>query len=439
MKVLWICHFSNSQIREKIKIADKIFENFIRKKLGLSQIQVSDFAAWITNGIEEFEKFSEVELHVVSPHYNMTKKMVDFQLNGIHYHFFRPDDDSILKKILKFFSNNNVSKYKGNRKIVKKIIQEVNPDIIHMYGAENPYYSITALDIDTNKYPLFVTMQTLMNDDDFKKNAVNDEILYNFRAKIESEILKKVKYIGSSVEKYRNIIWTTINPNAFFFKTYLAVEQKIQHINSKKRYDFVYFSDSISKSADIAIEAFALVQKKYPELTINIIGDNSEPFTENLKIRIKNLGIEKNIFFTGKLQTHHDVMKQIQLSKFALLPLKIDIISGTIREAMFSGLPVVSTITEGTPSLNEKRISVLLSEKEDYQSIANNMIKLIESPEFACNLVENAFITINERWNNNNITTQLVKVYRMIINHHCFGQFLSNDLVWTNPHFDYEK
>ena len=32
-----------------------------------------DFAKWISNGIKEFEKINDVELHVVSPYYGVSK------------------------------------------------------------------------------------------------------------------------------------------------------------------------------------------------------------------------------------------------------------------------------------------------------------------------------------------------------------------------------
>ena len=135
--------------------------------------------------------------------------------------------------------------YKGSRKIVKELINKVNPDVIHMYGAENPYYSITALDIDIAKYPFQVTLQTLMSDPEFKTKPKSSLFQYNYNANIEREILGKVKYIGSSVPKYRDITWTSINPNAIFFESGLAVAEKIVHYDVEKIYDFVYFAASI--------------------------------------------------------------------------------------------------------------------------------------------------------------------------------------------------
>ena len=101
MKVLWICHFSNSQVREKLNLSKNIFEVLIRKLLKKTPKQWSDFGAWITNGIAEFEKNKNIELHIISPHYGMSYNTEEFEMNGIYYHFFKPDDNSFVKRALK--------------------------------------------------------------------------------------------------------------------------------------------------------------------------------------------------------------------------------------------------------------------------------------------------------------------------------------------------
>ncbi len=433
MKILWLCHFSNPQVRERLHFSNDIFEATIRWLLHKQKIKRTDFAVWISNGIAEFKKFKDIELHIISPHSGMKYKTEEFEINGIHYHFFKPDDNSFIKRTRKSLRNKPNSEYKGNRKIVKKLTNQINPDLIHIYGAENPYYSITALDIDKKKYPFIISLQTLMSDIDFKTKYSTSSASYNFRTEVEQKVLQRATYIGSTIEKYRELVWLNINQKAIFMNTTLAVAENIEINKSKKIYDFVYFAAQIEKAADVAIEAFALVCQKYRSLTLNIIGGGSDVFKKHLCNRISKLGIEKNVIFSGQLLTHKDVLRQIQKSKYALLPLKIDIIPGTIREAMFSGIPVVTTITPGTPTLNEKRESVLISEQGDYQAMAQNMIKLIESPELAQRLRDNGLITVNERWNNSKSMLRLVKAYQAIIDHHRNGKLISAEIGTINP------
>jgi glycosyltransferase involved in cell wall biosynthesis len=429
MKVLWICHFSNAQIREELDLSISSLEILIRKLLSIKTKQFHDFAPWITNGIKEFENFADIELHLISPHYGIPKQVKSFQIKGINYHFFKPYDDSIIKKAIRYISKETQNGSYQNHKIINKLLQRIKPDIVHLFGPENPGYSSCVLEIDTKKYPLIVTMQTLMNDPEFLKNYPISEDSYNYRSKIEYSILQKTKYIASEIEKYRTIVKQAINPNAIFLKSFLALEQKVELNNAAKIFDFTYFSASINKAADIAIEAFAIVCKKYPNTSLNIIGGQPQPFTSQLQTRIQELGLEKNVIFSGKLPTHDDVLQQIQLARFALLPIKIDIISGTIREAMFAKLPVVTTITPGTPSLNEKRESVLLAQTNDYNGIAESMIKLLENSSYADKLSENGYLTVNERWNNQTLMNELRRAYYAVYEHHNFGKDISSEIA----------
>jgi len=433
MKVLWICNFSNPQVRASLHFSNHRIENILRCLINKQKKRHFDHAAWITNGIKEFEKFKEVELHVISPHYGMKYNTEEFKLDGIYYHFFRPDDNSFFKRAVKKIFKQNYRKYKGNRKIVKKLTNEINPDIIHLFGAENPHYSITTLDIEPSKIPFLVSLQTLMSNPEFITKYPISVAQYQYRVGIEHKILKMTNYIGSIVPKSRQLVWEKINPNAILINTSLAVAENVVSYEVKKLFDFVYFANSIDKAVDVAIETFAIVCKKYPSLTLNIIGGSKPSFSKQLEVRINKLGIEKNIIFSGKLPTHVDVLKQVQKSKYALLPLKIDHISGTVREAMFSGIPVVTTRTHGTPSLNKKRQSVLISEQEDYQAMAQNMIKLIESPKLVEKLKENGLITVNERWNNNKIMKDQVKAYQAIYDHHHFNKPIPSEIGKFNP------
>ena len=71
MKILWICHFSNTKVRShmnnKVGLVESVARKFLKKPC-----HNFDFAQWNTNAIKEFEKFTDVvELHVISPSYTM--------------------------------------------------------------------------------------------------------------------------------------------------------------------------------------------------------------------------------------------------------------------------------------------------------------------------------------------------------------------------------
>ena len=96
----------------------------------------------------------------------------------------------------------------------------------------------------------------------------------------------------------------------------------------------MYFSLNISKAVDLAVEAFAIAKRSHPEINLLVVGDYDDDFKPKLDARIAELGIAESVIITGKLQTHDDVIREVKNSRFALVPLKIDFVSGTIREAI---------------------------------------------------------------------------------------------------------
>ena len=407
LKVALICDFSNPKIQKYIKLRMNRIEKIIRtiknKSCDVKALN-SEHAIWITNSIVEFEKMSdEIELHIISPYGFMKTYCQEFDLNMVHYHFFQNEDCIFWKKIInKLLSVSNNSQYKTNRKYIKKFINKINPDIVYMTGAENPHYSLSALDIPKS-IPLVVHLQTLMNDPSFEKNYPIEHNRYLYRANCELKVLKRADYIATTVEKFVNIIKHGIIPSVITLAATLAVGEDIE-INSNiiKKYDFVYFSANINKAIDLAIEGFGIASKINPSITLLVVGDYDYDYKLVIDKRLAELGIEKNVTFTGRLPTHQDVLNTIQSAKYALLPLKIDITSGTIREAMACNLPVITTITEnGTPKLNENRETVLLSDIGNHQALADNMLKLINNPKLVEQLIVNGKLLMQEKYSNN--------------------------------------
>ena len=426
LKIVWICHFSNELVRKQLNEGIGILEAIARKILN-KPFKVCDFAQWNTNAIREFEKFTEdVELHVISPGYFMKGHESIFDENGIHYYFFK-DERSFFDKIANKFWGRNPS-YKKNRAYIKNKIEEIKPDLVHVIGAENPNYSLAALDTP-NTIPLFVQLQTLLVDPDFQKNYPITQKMYDYKSGIERDILKKANYVGSPDEKFRKLLPSIISLHNPMIKIGLALTEPIDFSFEKKEFDFVYFALNISKAVDFAIEAFAIACKEKPFITLDIVGEYSAALKVQLDSRIAELGIEKNVFFEGKQATHDDVIRQIKKSRFALLPLKIDLISGTVRESMAKGLPVITTITPATPKLNEKRESVLLSPIGDHKAMAENMLKLLNDDALAKKIQENAGITASERANNEQVIRKWIAAYHACVENFKNGTPIPQELL----------
>lgn len=411
MKVLWLCNYSDPKLRAHLRYPQLYWENIIKRLSGAKC--ATDYAVWVTNAITEFEKLSpDIELHIVSPQGGINR-LHEFVENGIWYHIFPQAFDVAKEKIKRKLNLRTEKSFKRNRRIIAKIVNKVRPDVVHAIGIENFCQSMAIFDIP-EEIPVIAQLQTLINDPRFGNNCGWSQSEYDFSCKMESLLLQRADYIGAAAS-YRTIITNQIKTNAEFVNTSIAVTEPVNYDNCNPEFTFVYFSADISKAFDLAIEAFALTYQKHPNITLDVIGGYSDDFKSRIDARIAELGIGDAIRFEGKLPTHEDVISQIRKSRFALLPLKIDIVSGTIREAMANGLPVVTTITPGTPKLNQNGLAVLLSEVGNHHAMAMNMCNLIDNPQLAKCLTENAFKIALCRKQNSEVVAEWINIYEKIV------------------------
>lgn len=427
LKVIWICHFSDSKTRAHIKFSPFYYVWVIKKLLGREIGNWEDKAVWISNAINEFEKFDNISLTIIFPHKGIVGTLQEFSINGIKYKCFRSEDDNLFSLIKKRYFDRWNNKYRKNRELIRRIINEESPDIVHLIGAENPYYSMSFLDVP-NELPTVVSLQTLMSDPLFSNNYPISKREYEYRTSIEKDIIKKSTYIACPLAPYIYRIKKDIKDNAIFLNMPLAIGENVDDTYSEKIYDFVYFAASIDKAADVAIEAFALVVRKNRNLRLNLSGYCPASYKVLLDKRIEELNIKDSVIFSGPQPTHDAVIKQIKKSRFALIPLKVDLISGTIREAMACGLPVISTITPMTPELNDTRESILLSEKGDIKAMAQNMEKVLCDENLATVLSCNAKKTIKEKYSNMAIVANWRKGYYEIMDNFFRGSSFSSDI-----------
>lgn len=417
LKVVWICHFSNEDIRKKLPLSKR--KNY------------SDFAPWVNNLIKEFEQLDNIDLHIIAPHRGLLKTTYSFESHKIKYHLFKPDLPIVHKTIpTKFYLNDNL-RYLINRFFIKRFLKRIKPDIINLIGAENPYYSISALDIKST--PVYLSCQTVYSNPLRKVHSVS---VKPYIWDVELKIHNKIKYFGCVGRMHRDLVMKN-NPNARVFKMFFPLQKPKQVKQLAKKTDFVFFAAGVTKKKGIedAIEALAIVVKHYANITLNVVGSVNPDYKQHLLDKIKNHHLEKNIIFHGYFPVHADMHQHITSARFALLPVKLDVIPSAVIEAIFLDLPVVTYKTTGTPYLNRDNQSVLISEIDDITGLADNMLKLLNSPDLALSLRKNAKKFVENEFDNTSSALRLVNNYKAVIDNYYNNTTIPNEQLFDTNEF----
>lgn len=135
------------------------------------------------------------------------------------------------------------------------------------------------------------------------------------------------------------------------------------------------------------IRAFKKVHDRFPESELGIVGDGSQ--REQLEQVAVDLGLEECVIFYGPID-HSEIQNYYDKYDIYVNASNVDNLPGTILEAYASGLPVVTTNPGGIPYMVKDQVTGLLVNTEDPDSLAEKVIELVEHPEAALKLAENA-------------------------------------------------
>ncbi len=397
MKVVWLCHFANKEMKDYFGTP-----------------AINEFAPWISNLILLFKKRTDIELHIIAPNV-FTNHDCNFIKDGINYHFYNhipiPYYNKYLKKIYVLLRIDDVTNFYWIKHKIKHITNKIKPDLIHLHGAENPYYSAGILPI-IDKYPTLTTIQGyIRNASQTNKNIIK-------RIKIEELILCNSKYIGTRTIEMSKIA-LQINPNAtLHFHNYpLKIPNIIKtNIGKDEPIDCVFFARVCKdKGIEDLLAAIAIIKEIIPKVTLSVIGGTSKSYQSYLLKTCSELKIEKNVKFLGFLPTQADIFHYILQAKICVLPTYHDIIPGTIIESMFIKLPVIAYAVGGIPELNTNDENLILVERFNIIQLSEKIIYLLQNNEIRVELAERAFSFIIQKFNNKEVIPDILSAYHKIL------------------------
>lgn len=420
-KVVFLCHFSNESVRDSLGLSGNSLLSWIRKK---TNHELKDYAPWVTEFINEFKKCDTYEFHIVAPHPGLKRSIVAYESDGIFYHFYTPFDSPIVRSIKK-----QILKQKENYRLVRQrvseIISGICPKIVCLCGAENPYYSIAALDV--KDCPLYVILQTVLNNPNLKKYNRK----FDFRADIEKQVFERADYFGTEDKLYYNIL-KEIKPKAAILKTTFAWHRPKIKTRPSKEYDFVFYAQRLVKYKGIedVLHAFVILHAKYPKASLNVIGSCEPQYMTYLQSIIEENSTYEKVTFNGYFPKHDDALLQVMKSSCVVVPGITASINNTILEPMFLGLPVIAYVTSGTPYLNREKECIILAENSNVQDLTAKMEFALNNPDKMAEVANNGASFVNEHFSNEASGRRLINCLSAAIGNYYSGIDIPNNLFF---------
>jgi glycosyltransferase involved in cell wall biosynthesis len=374
---------------------------------------VQEMAPWIDGLIKLFKKRMDVELHIVAPNV-FTNKDRNFTLDGVHYHFYKhlpiPGYSRFFKKVHSFLRIPYLTNFEYVKIKIRSIILAINPDIVHLHGAENAYYSAGFLRI-SKIYPNMVTIQG------FIRNTSTRNFFTSKLISIEESVLKATSNIGIRTTEMGNIS-RELNPNAkLHFHNYpINIPQHVKSASERSEFDIVFFARICKdKGVEDLLESLAIVKKSRRDVSLKIIGSANGKYLSYLHSLCCKLRIDENVDFVGFIETQEEMYKVVSKAKICVLPTYHDIIPGTIIESMYLKLPVIAYSVGGIPELNINGEKILLVEKYNIVQLSEKIELLLSSEEKQNELAESAYTFIKSKYNNKEIAGDILNAYRSIL------------------------
>lgn len=264
--------------------------------------------------------------------------------------------------------NNRITEYAYAIRCIRKVALDYSPDIVLGFRDNASALSIVAL--CGTKIPIVVCERS----DPYMESNLSLRLsrkLFIFAAGGVFQTQQAGEYYNNLV-KFRKVIPNPVMPLGTAC-TKPFVERANEIVNVARL-------DIRQKRQDVLIKSFKRVHQKYPSINLSFLGAGDDE--KLLKNMVEELGLNKNVFFHGKVTNVSDYLVR---SKFFVLSSDYEGISNALIESMSLGLPSISTDTSpgGARVLVEDGKNGFIVPCGDEEALAEKMLFYLEHPEVA--------------------------------------------------------
>lgn len=339
--------------------------------------------------------------------------------------------------------------------IFKEILNDTQPDIIHIWGSEYPHSLAlmnAALSLNMQDrvvlwiqglisacslpyyyqagLPMAAVRTKTLYDRIMKTDVLSQNEMFLIRGDYEMQLISKLRNCIGRTEWDRLYV-KSVNPNIRYFKCNETLREEFYsgQWDYKHCQKFSIFFSQASyplKGFHLLIEAVAKIIKRYPDLVI-YVGGADIMSCSSLKDKIKLKGYGKylrslaranglydKIHFTGKLNSVE--MKKLYLkSNVFVCASSLENSSNSVGEAMLLGVPTVVSRVGGTGSIINYGDETFSFCSLDVNELATKINDIFELKDKVCDVSQKAKIHALKTHDPEKNYNDLIKIYQSIL------------------------
>ncbi len=290
--------------------------------------------------------------------------------------------------------------------IVKKIVEDFKPDILHAHYASS--YGLLGALTFFQPYIISVWGTDVLQ---FPYDSFINSSILKFNFKRAKEILATGKYLAEETSRFSNKK-VTITP----FGVDTNIFKPMQKKNEFEDFLVIGVIRRLEENYGIErlIRAFKLVLEKFPDkkLKLLIVGDGS------LKNHLINLThellISDDVVFTGYIE-YEKIVEYHNSCDISVVPSIRESFGVSALEASACGKPVIVTNAGGLPETVIDGSTGLIVEKDNIKQLASALEKLIIDEQLRKTFGENGREMVKQKYEWNNCVELMLNIYNNIL------------------------
>tara|TARA_B100001175_G_scaffold295481_1_gene283565 strand:+ start:7450 stop:8580 length:1131 start_codon:yes stop_codon:yes gene_type:complete len=299
-----------------------------------------------------------------------------------------------------------------NFSLLIKIYKEIKKhDIIHIHNFWNIFVTISIIFSKIQKKKIILSPHGSLHKENIKKNYLLKLIFFKLVEKKNLTFIYKFHFLNPN-EKKNFYCKKILNK-----KNFMIIPNSIEKVYRKKKnikkfktneFNFSYIGRiSKNKGISLMISSYLECKKKYPNISLHIIGPNSN--YKKFLINTLKFGSKKNNIFFHKPIYNYSRFNIMENSTAVILLSDLECDSVLSKEVWSSKGLLITTKNSFNENYFEKKIALIV--KKNTRSVSEAMIKSILNRKSLDKIRENGYIYSLTRLNIVENTKKLTKSY----------------------------